>query len=51
MTLPSLEKPMTSKDWWYYIRKRRARQQKEIEKGFKEVERDLKKLRDMKKEE
>jgi hypothetical protein len=52
MMLISLEKPMTSKDWWYYIRKRRARMQKEIEQGIKEVERDLKDLREsMKKEE
>ena len=43
---------MTSKDWWYYIRKSRARMQKEIEQGIKEVEKDLKKLSEsMKKEE
>jgi hypothetical protein len=42
---------MTSKDWWYYIRKRRARMQKEIQEGIKEVKKDLEDLKNMKKEE
>ena len=44
---------MTSKDtdWFYYTRKRWARQRKEIEEGIKEVKKDLEDLKNMKKEE
>ena len=51
MMLISLEKPMTSKDWFYYTKKRRERIQKEIQEGIKEVKKDLEDLKSMKKEE
>jgi len=50
MMLISLEKPMTSKDWFYYTKKRKERIQKEIQEGIKEVKKDLEDLRNMKKE-
>ena len=51
MMLISLEKPMTSKDWFYYTKKRGERIQKEIQEGIKEVKKDLEDLKNMKKEE